>query len=299
MKASDTMKAVKQWFKLSNYDVLQEITVDDLRYEVSRRLSLHRHDFSQEEHSRHERYLEEEAKILAGYPLLASSTERIPPTTKKKNPLVDAKLHVRHMTVNDISRYEALLRDLNLLQRVGYSSDAPSSPISKEVGGRKLRDIDEFDNGHPLYLWLNIKFLTDDEVIEHIKRMLPQWRKDYAVGEPAIGSFRFGLSTVKKVINLRVIPMLDLLLWAKRNDAKISNEQFSRLLYPNDSEVIRGGSQIKDTDKPFAEKVLTREFDRLFNLWLSKNDYMMDTKVAEAMKMNEKEEEDEAEKKRK
>ncbi|MDH8613019.1 DUF6387 family protein, partial [Klebsiella pneumoniae] len=76
-----------------------------------------------------------------------------------------------------------------------------------------------------LYLWLNIKFLTDDEVIEHIKRMLPQWRKEYTVGEPAIGSFRFGLSTVKKVINLRVIPMLDLLLWAKRNDAKISYEQ--------------------------------------------------------------------------
>lgn len=87
--------------------------------------------------------------------------------------------------------------------------------------------------------------------------------------------------------------MLDLLLWAKRNDAKISCEQFSRLLYPNDSEVIRGGSQIKNTDKPFAEKVLKREFDRLFKLWLSKNDYMMDTKVAEAMKMNEKEEEDE------
>ncbi|EOW6517394.1 DUF6387 family protein [Cronobacter dublinensis] len=293
MKASDTMKAVKQWFKLNNYDVLQEITVNDLSYEISRRVSLHRHDFTKEEHSRHERYLQEEAKILAGHPLLASSTERTAPITKKKNPLVDARLHVRHMTVNDISRYEARLRDLDLLQRVGYSADASSVPTSKEVGVRKLRDIDEFDDGHPLYLWLNIKFLTDDEVIEHIKRMLPQWRKDYGVGEPAIGSFRFGLSTVKKVINLRVIPMLDLLLWAKRNDAKISYEQFSRLLYPNDSEVIRGSSQIKDTDKPFADKVLTREFDRLFNLWLSKNDFMMDIKVADAMKMNEKEEEDE------
>ncbi|MBE5201720.1 hypothetical protein IG605_013140 [Pectobacterium quasiaquaticum] len=49
---------------------------------------------------------------------------------------------------------------------------------------------------------------------------------------------------------------------------------------------------IKDTDKPFAEKVLTGEFDRLFNLYLSKNDHMMDTKVADAMKMNEKEEEE-------
>ncbi len=45
MKASDTMKAVKRWFKLSNYAVLEEITVNDLSYEISRRVSLHRHDF--------------------------------------------------------------------------------------------------------------------------------------------------------------------------------------------------------------------------------------------------------------
>lgn len=295
MNASQVMKAVKQWFKLSNYDVLEEITVDDLSYEISRRVALHKYDFGNEEHPRHERYLEEEAKIMAGHPLLASSTEKLPPSAKKKNPLTDSKLHVRHMTINDISRYEARLRELNLLQRTSLLPDAPSTPVSKDAGIRRLTDIDTFDPGHPLYLWLNIRLVTDEEVVEHIKRMLPQWRKEYDVGEPDIGSFRFGLSNVKKVINMRIIPMLDLLFWAKRNDVKISYEQFSRLLYPNDSEIIRGGAQIKDTDKPFAEKVLTREFDRLFNLWLSKNDYMMDTKVANAMKMNEKEEDEKKE----
>jgi hypothetical protein len=34
MKASEVMKAAKSWFKLSNYDVLQEITVNDLKREV-------------------------------------------------------------------------------------------------------------------------------------------------------------------------------------------------------------------------------------------------------------------------
>ncbi|VDR25844.1 Uncharacterised protein [Raoultella terrigena] len=121
--------------------------------------------------------------------------------------------------------------------------------------------------------------------------MLPQWRKEYGITEPEIGLFRFGLSTIKKVISLRTIPMLDLMLWANHRGVKISNEQMSRLLYPNDSEVIRGGAQIKDTDKPFAEKALTREFARLFNLYLSKDSYMMDVRVADAMKMNEKEEE--------
>ena len=74
MKASGVMKAVKHWFK---------------RYEISRRISLQRHDFIKEEHPLHERYLQEEAKILAGRPLLASSIERAAATTKKKNPLVE------------------------------------------------------------------------------------------------------------------------------------------------------------------------------------------------------------------
>lgn len=251
MKASDVMKAIKLWFKISNYDVLQEITVNDLTYEISRRVSLLRHDFDREDRIRHDRHLEEEAKILAGHPLLASSTEKEPPTAKKKNPLVDARLHVRLMTINDIVRYEARLRDLNLLQR-NVSPDAPSTAISKEEGNRRLTDIEAMNSHHPLYLWLNIIFLTDDEVVEHIKRMLPQWRKEYGIGEPVIGTFRFGLSTIKKIILNRIIPMLDLMFWAKRHNAKISYEQMSRLLYPNDAEVIRGGAQIKDTDKPFC-----------------------------------------------
>ncbi|WP_263405455.1 DUF6387 family protein [Pectobacterium versatile] len=190
-----------------------------------------------------------------------------------------------------MSRYEADLRKLNLLQRSDASPDAPSVPVSREQGKRRLTDIERLNDDHPLYLWLNIKRLTDDEVIEHIKIMLPQWRKEYGITEPEIGLFRFGLSTIKKVISLKIIPMLDLMLWANHRGVKISNEQMSRLLYPNDSEVIRGGAQIKDTDKPFAEKALTREFARLFNLYLSKDSYMMDVRVADAMKMNEKEEE--------
>ncbi|WP_196908611.1 DUF6387 family protein [Candidatus Symbiopectobacterium sp. 'North America'] len=48
MKASEVMKAVKQWFKLSNYDVLQEITVSDLKRELVTRLELAEYDFNLE-----------------------------------------------------------------------------------------------------------------------------------------------------------------------------------------------------------------------------------------------------------
>lgn len=65
---------------------------------------------------------------------------------------------------------------------------------------------------------------------------------------------------------------------------------FSIQTMPKWSEVVL---KSKIPTNLFAEKVLTRELDRLFNLYLSKNDYMMDIKVADAMKMNEKEDQDE------
>ncbi|ECK9578595.1 hypothetical protein FE768_11330 [Salmonella enterica subsp. enterica serovar Apeyeme] len=282
MKASEVMVSVKRWFSLRNYDVLQEVTAGDLSDEINRRASLLRCDFDYGNDTRRLRCLEYEARILAGNPLLVSSTTKAP-TARKINPLTDASLHVRHITVADIGRYEARLRELDILRR----GDGSSGPVSKEDGRRRLTDIDELNADHPLYLWLNIALLTDEEVVEHVKRMLPRWRKEYGTGEPAINTSRFGLSTVKKLIHYRIIPMLDLMLWEKRNGVRISYEQMSRLLYPDDSNVIRGGAQIKDTDRPLAERALTREFDRLFNLWLSKNDYLMDTKIADVMKMDE------------
>lgn len=39
------MKAVKQWFKLSNYDVLLAITVSDLKKELVTRSALAEHDY--------------------------------------------------------------------------------------------------------------------------------------------------------------------------------------------------------------------------------------------------------------
>ena len=309
MKASDVMKAVKQWFKLSNYDVLQEITISDLKRELVTRLELAEHDFNLEldesDWMYRQIHLDNEAKILAGQPLLVSPSDKpaavygkdYPLRQAVENPLSDAKRHIKHITVMDVARYAHRLKDLNILRRVGRNDSGALTPASSTVGMWRLTDVETLNIYKPLYLELNIRVLTDDEVIEHMKRMLPEWRRTHDLWKSPTVSFRFGLSTIKKVINWRIIPMLDLLLWAKRNNEKISYEQLSRLLYPNDAEVIRGGAQIKDTDKPFAEKVLTDEFDRLFNLYLSKNDHMMDTKVADAMKMNEKEEEDEDEKK--
>lgn len=55
----------------------------DLSYEISRRASLLRHDFGRE-HPSHERYLEEEAKILAGHPSFGEFNRKNPADYQKE-----------------------------------------------------------------------------------------------------------------------------------------------------------------------------------------------------------------------
>jgi hypothetical protein len=55
---------------------------------------------------------------------------------------------------------------------------------------------------------------TDEEIAESLKAALPQWRKIKGIEPDPLESVRFGYGTIKKLISYRVIPMLDILVWA-------------------------------------------------------------------------------------
>lgn len=63
--------------------------------------------------------------------------------------------------------------------------------------------------------------------------------------------------------------MLDILLWAKRKELRISDDRLSRLLYTDEDEetTIRLGYHIKDSDRPLAMKAATIDFIRQFNFF--------------------------------
>lgn len=209
MKASEVMKAAKSWFKLSNYDVLQEITVNDLKREVIARLEMAEHNFAVEidesDWMYRQIHLDNETKILSGQPLLASKRDKPAPVYGKdyplrqavENPLADAKRHIRHMTVFDVAKYAHRLSDIKILTRVGPNDGGALSPKSANVGQWRLTDIEKLNSYTPLYLELNLRALTDEEVIEHMKRMLPEWRRTHDLPEPQARASRFGISTIK------------------------------------------------------------------------------------------------------
>lgn len=129
---------------------------------------------------------------------------------------------------------------------------------------------------------------TDDEIAESIKAALPQWRSVKGVEVNETGIVRFGYGTIKKIINYRLVAMLDILLWAKRKELRISDDRLSRLLYTDEDEetTTRLGYHIKDSDRPLAMKAATIDFIRQFNFFMNRNPHLKNMRVSDVMKLS-------------
>lgn len=82
--------------------------------------------------------------------------------------------------------------------------------------------------------------------------------------------------------------MLDILLWAKRKDVRVSDDRLSRLLYTDedDEASIRLNYHIKDADRPLAMKAATIDFIRQFNFFMNRNPHLKNMRVSEVMKLS-------------
>lgn len=275
------MLVLRKWFNPDNYDALLNLTVEELWQEFRYREQM----FSNRKFSLGDRAdtvnEKQEELIFAGRPLLTASlaSEQI------SNPCnyLENDQHITHLPVRWLYQVEGAIRESGL---VPYSADG--RPKTDEAG-------ENYSSYQAAWIWskknerlksrlllhINLRGSTDDEILESIRYLLPKWRKTTGV-QPLTKeqTFYFGEVMIKKLVDFRIIPMLDLLYWSERNEIKLSDAELSGLLYRVGIDVVRGDSQIKETDKPMALKAKTREFDNLFTSFLYKNRYLMDMKVS-------------------
>ncbi|HBQ5800605.1 TPA: hypothetical protein MAO97_005232 [Klebsiella pneumoniae] len=128
---------------------------------------------------------------------------------------------------------------------------------------------------------------TDEEIAESLKAALPQWRKVRGIEADTTDSIRFGYGTIKKIINYRLIPLIDILVWSNLHQVRVSEDRLSRLLYTDedDEEQTRLNHQIRDTDRPLALKAASIPFIRQFHLFINKNDHLKKIRVSDVMKI--------------
>ncbi|HBD5087637.1 TPA: hypothetical protein KKL48_004996, partial [Escherichia coli] len=93
----------------------------------------------------------------------------------------------------------------------------------------------------------------DDELIEAFTKLLPKWRSELSIVEPdkpIAGSWE---SIRRKIIDYKIIPLIDLLSWELSTDRKISLGVLAVSLYPDGE---KDTFAIAQTVKPFLEKIM-------------------------------------------
>jgi len=130
---------------------------------------------------------------------------------------------------------------------------------------------------------------TDEQIIESMRYLLNRWRKHTGIKARAkVQNYGFGEVMVLKLIDFRIIPILDLLYHAKHYGYKLSDKDLEQLLYRWGREEMRDQVLIKETDRPLAKKALTRDFDDLFTMFLYKNRHLMDMKISSLIEKHQK-----------
>ncbi|MBN1086271.1 hypothetical protein JNO12_17200 [Erwinia aphidicola] len=299
-----------KWFKPENYNVLKDITVMQLCQEIRKRKAMF--DELEEALASDEPEWcvskanpEERDLILSGKPLLASK-----PTDDDGNAF-ESDQHVRLMTAGKLYQLEGYIKETGLLdygeKTVTFHTEKNryrlQQPILryKQIRAQQLIESRNLTDEQKknlvrkavsvINLEIDISLSTDDQIIESMRYLLNRWRKQTGIKpKTSQQSYGFGEVMVQKIVDFRIIPILDLLYHAKSNNYKLSDKDLEQLLYRWGMEECRDQVQIKETDRPLAKKALTNEFDNLFTMFLYKNRYLMDIKVSEVYKLNEKKE---------
>ena len=163
------------------------------------------------------------------------------------------------------------------------------SMLSFADGEKIFRPPTKESNGHPLIRTsfrrvsvssllangkveaeINIEGSTDAEIVADLTELLPLWREQLGIPEPAKReSGAIGPSVIKRLIQYQIIPMLDLMIWANLNGFEYSAEQLSRSLYPNE---IVTAKHVSDTHQPFAMKFSDEHYTDMIMLWRRQTD---------------------------
>lgn len=297
-----------KWFKPENYNVLKDITVMQLCQEIRKRKVMFEEleealESDEPEWCVSQANLEERELIFSGKPLLASGP------TEDDAKSYESDQHVRLMTAGKLYQLEGYIKETGLLdygkktvifhtEKNRYGLQQPILRY-KQIHAQQLIESRNLTDEQKkslvrraisvINLEIDMSLSTDDQIIESMRYLLNRWRKQTGIKpKTSQQSYGFGEAMVQKIVDFRVIPILDLLYHAKSNDYKLSDKDLEQLLYHWGMEECRDQVQIKETDRPLAKKALTKEFDNLFTMFLYKNRHLMDVKVREVYNLNEK-----------
>jgi len=265
MKLNEINKELQTWFKIESYQGVEKLSLRELHKEFQIRKNIFDGmDFFEGNDPIFK-------KILDGKPLVSSIFDMKDLTNHSNS-------HIQQVTFKQI---DSLRRALEIFSPDSFikGTDELKKEIKSQPLTMSMRNVIKRNNESRLFISFDIENSSDEEVLNSLKVMLPVWRNEYQIKESKIE--KFGLAKVIKLIDYRILPMIDLLLWAKLKKIVLTNTVLSRVLYPKLTDEIRGEEQLKETDRPLAEKALSGETCKSIENFINKNSHMESITLSE------------------
>ncbi|MEG7508391.1 DUF6387 family protein [Serratia marcescens] len=119
----------------------------------------------------------------------------------------------------------------------------------------RMTDSINMISNHELFLEVDLD-TPDDLLVEDFKRLLPIWRRELGLDSVDIKINNAWEVVRKKILEYKVIPYIDLTIWANINKLTIPHGVMAVTLFPDGE---RDGFGIAQTVKVFVEKLMPYE----------------------------------------
>lgn len=276
-KEMEEIRAALSWFDVRRYDGLKDLTLEQIYAELERRMLAYktRQQWETAGKDNQMQAIYHDATIRCGDVILKSNWI-------SDNHRLSHSYAVKPMTRVKLFNYgRAMYRLENSDQTdpVAVSSDYISEYLKQ--GG--------MNPANKMLIEIDLEEASSDDLAEHLKVLIALWQKHLKTPKPPKRKFRFGHKTFERILDYKVIPLMDLISWEQLyNEGKnIPFTILADILHGNNG--VRSSGNIKDTDYDYAKSYLDNdEYFKVLNDFYIKNNMLKDWDIIDVITLNDK-----------
>ncbi|HED3807150.1 hypothetical protein JJQ28_24470 [Enterobacter asburiae] len=276
-KEMEEIRTALSWFDVRRYDGLKDLTLEQIYAELERRMLAYktRQQWETAGKSNQMQAIYHDAKIRCGDVILTSDWI-------SDNHRLSHSYAVRPMTRGALFNYGRAMYRLETSEQtdpVAVSSDYISEYLKQ--GG--------MNPANKMLIEIDLEEASSDDLAEHLKVLIALWQKHLKTPKPPKRKFRFGHKTFERILDYKVIPLMDLISWEQLyNEGKnIPFTILADILHGNNG--ARSSENIKDTDYDYAKSYLDNdEYFKVLNDFYIKNNMLKDWDIVDVITLNDK-----------
>lgn len=276
-KEMEDIRAALSWFDVRRYDSLKDLTLEQIYAELERRMLAYktRQQWETAGKDNQMQAIYHDATIRCGDVILKSDWI-------SDNHRLSHSYAVSPMTRVQLFNYGRAMYRLETSEQtdpVAVSSDYISEYLKQ--GG--------MNPTNKMLIEIDLEEASSDDLAEHLQVLIALWQKHLKTPKPAKRKFRFGHKTFERILDYKVIPLMDLISWEQLyNEGKnIPFTILADILHGNNG--IRSSENIKDTDYGYAKSYLDNdEYFKVLNDFYIKNNMLKDWNVIDVITFNDK-----------